>query len=162
MRSLPLVGVLGLALSFAAAGCGDNNNTNSTGATAANVYTAALAGANEVPPTTSAATGTATLTINAASVDYQIQVQGITDVVAGHIHSGAAGVAGPVRVTLVKSPAPGVTNGVLAQGTFTASDVTGVTYDELLTEIRNGTAYVNVHTQVNPGGEIRGQIVPAR
>ncbi len=164
MRSLSLVGILCLALSFAAA-CSDNSYT--TGATnvppttvpaANNVFAASLSGTSEVPPTTTTATGTATFTVNASSVDFKIEVQGITDVVAGHIHSGAAGVNGPVRVTLVESAVPGVTNGVLAQGSFTSSGVSGVTYDELLNEIRNGTAYVNVHTVANPGGEIRGQI----
>jgi hypothetical protein len=32
------------------------------------------------------------------------------------------------------------------------------TYDSLLARINGGTAYVNVHTRKNPGGEIRGQI----
>jgi hypothetical protein len=32
------------------------------------------------------------------------------------------------------------------------------TFDSLMTRLNNGTAYVNVHTRRNPGGEIRGQI----
>jgi hypothetical protein len=47
---------------------------------------------------------------------------------------------------------------VLIQGSFTAADVTGITYDQLLTEMRNGNAYANVHTTAFGGGEIRGQI----
>lgn len=159
MRAQSLLAALCLALSFVAAGCSDNNG--GTGATANNVFTATLSGANEVPPTGSTATGTATFTINGSTVDYQISVQNITDVVGGHIHSGEVGVSGPVRVTLVQ-PAPGVTTGVLAQGTFSAENVNGITYDEMVAEIRNGKAYVNVHTAVNRGGEIRGQLVPMR
>jgi len=34
-----------------------------------------------------------------------------------------------------------------------------VKYDSLLVLLRNGQAYVNVHTTANPGGEIRGQLV---
>lgn len=158
MRSKQLAGVLCLVLSFVAPAC-DDDDDNGTGATGTNAFTAVLTGANEVPSVTSAATGTATININGSTVDYRIEVQGITDVIGGHIHSGAAGVSGPVRVTLVPSPYPGVTNGVLSEGTFSASDVSGITYDELLNEIRTGMAYVNVHTTANPGGEIRGQIV---
>ena len=29
----------------------------------------------------------------------------------------------------------------------------------LAAKIRSGTAYINVHTLANPGGEIRGQLV---
>jgi hypothetical protein len=47
---------------------------------------------------------------------------------------------------------------VLAEGTFTASNVSGIGFGDLLTAIRNGTAYVNVHTTQFPGGEIRGQL----
>jgi hypothetical protein len=43
---------------------------------------------------------------------------------------------------------------VTRQATFT-----GVfTFDSLLTRIRAGTTYINVHTRKFPGGEIRGQV----
>jgi hypothetical protein len=32
------------------------------------------------------------------------------------------------------------------------------TYDSLLTRIRAGTTYLNVHTRRNGGGEVRGQV----
>jgi len=44
--------------------------------------------------------------------------------------------------------------------TITPSNLTGaVGYDSLLVLMRNGMAYVNVHTAANPAGEIRGQLV---
>jgi hypothetical protein len=51
-------------------------------------------------------------------------------------------------------------SGILASAEITrASAFQGVfTMDSVLTRMRNGTAYVNVHTTANPGGEIRGQI----
>jgi hypothetical protein len=47
---------------------------------------------------------------------------------------------------------------VLAEGTFTASDVSAISFADLLAAIRAGTTYVNVHTTQFPGGEIRGQL----
>jgi hypothetical protein len=32
--------------------------------------------------------------------------------------------------------------------------------DSLLVLLRNGNAYINIHTAANPDGEIRGQIRP--
>ena len=48
-------------------------------------------------------------------------------------------------------------NGRLVEGSFTAADVTGISFEELLAEMQAGTAYVNVHTTQFPGGEMRGQ-----
>jgi hypothetical protein len=53
-------------------------------------------------------------------------------------------------------------DGILISGSFQASQVTGVTYEELLNQMRAGTAYANVHTTQFPGGEIRGQVRLAR
>lgn len=45
-------------------------------------------------------------------------------------------------------------------GSITTSPIIGETLisDQLLLEIIDGLAYVNIHTQRNPAGEIRGQI----
>ena len=55
---------------------------------------------------------------------------------------------------------PGATrfDGQFYEGSFEASDVTGITYDELLAGFRAGTVYGNVHTTAFPGGEMRGQV----
>jgi hypothetical protein len=37
--------------------------------------------------------------------------------------------------------------------------VSNISFDSVLVLLRNGNAYVNVHTTAVPGGEIRGQIV---
>ena len=92
-------------------------------------------------------------------------MHGITAITGAHIHSGAAGSNGSIRIALY--PAPGTNfsatptggvDGILIQGSFNSSQVTGVTYDELLSEMRAGTAYANVHTTQYPGGEIRAQV----
>ena len=50
---------------------------------------------------------------------------------------------------------------ILAEGTFTAANVTGISFADLLAAIRAGNTYVNVHTTAFPGGEIRGQLARA-
>jgi hypothetical protein len=152
MRRTPIALSLCLLLALVAVGCDDDDDDDG------DVFRATLSGANEVPAQTTTATGTATLTHNNGSVDFSIQVNGITAVTGAHIHSGAAGANGPVRVTLFGGPTTGDLTGSLAQGTFRASDVTGISFDDLLNEMRNGSAYVNVHTTAAPDGLIRGQI----
>jgi hypothetical protein len=151
MRTLLVPSALVFTLGLIAGGCNDATED-------ANVFRAQLSGSNEVPANGTGASGTAGLTFEGGVVSYAIEVHGITDVLFSHIHSGPAGVNGPVRVFLFRGPQPGTFDGVLVQGSFTAADVTGVTFDELVSQMRSGDAYVNVHTTQFPGGEIRGQV----
>src|SRR5688500_10703623 len=52
-----------------------------------------------------------------------------------------------------------------ASGNVQASDLTGVlagkTINDLVSAIQSGNTYVNVHTEENPKGELRGQIIEA-
>jgi hypothetical protein len=64
---------------------------------------------------------------------------------AAHLQIGAAGTAGPIVVTLC-APC-----GLTAGGAKLLPP-------KAVQAIRNGTAYVNVHTRKNPKGEIRGQL----
>lgn len=110
------------------------------------------------------ATGSAAFQRDDEIVAYSINVQNITGVTAAHIHGPAgAGQNAGVIVGLFTGPAGGTgdVNGSLVTGTFAAANLSataGVSMDSLLVLMRNGQAYVNVHTAVNPGGEIRGQI----
>src|SRR5205085_11466196 len=62
-----------------------------------------LSGSNEVPPVTTAATGSGTITITSdKSVSGSVTTSGINGT-AAHIHEGAAGVSGPVIVPLSKT-----------------------------------------------------------
>ncbi len=50
-------------------------------------------------------------------------------------------------------------SGQFARGTITANSlVPTVSLDSLKNLLKNGNGYVNVHTIVNPAGEIRGQV----
>lgn len=117
------------------------------------VFTADLNGANERPtPVTTAATGTAIVTVLGNLVSWKVDVVNIDSILAGHIHHGVADSAGPVRVNF----APAVT-GQNFTGTATVGSAT--VEDSILVFMRAGRGYVNIHTAVNGGGEIRGQLV---
>lgn len=140
----------GLVAAFLTAACDDEDTIDLTASP--------LTGQNEVPARPSNATGSATFTIEGSTVTYSLTVRQLTGITAAHIHSGAVGVNGPIRVTLFTGAATGLTDGVLSEGSFGAADVTGITFDELINEMRSGNAYVNVHTVAFPAGEIRAQV----
>src|SRR6202171_1188305 len=139
-----------------------------------NGFAAHLTGTQEVittstsAPGTSLATGMATfqLSDDGQALRYRLSVSHLTGIVGSHIHLNGAGVNGPVVVPLFNSAVPtGEVNGLLAQGTITAASfvgqLAGHPFSELLTDIRSGDAYVNVHTASRPSGEIRGQVTSA-
>lgn len=130
---------------------------NATGVPAGlEIFTATLNGANEKPtPVTTTATGHATVTILGDSlVSWEVIIDSpIDSIVAGHIHrfnpdTGFGGV--------VVNFAPPAT-GLDFTGTATLGSATPL--DSILDIIRDGRAYVNIHTRVNGGGEIRGNLV---
>lgn len=142
-------------------------------------FEAALSGENEVPAVTTTATGTATLTVEESEIVYRVEVVNLENVFVSHIHVGAEDESGPVRLNLCgtpDTPACATTgSGVLVEGSNGNTAVTGtsadITFDSLVSAIRAGNAYVNVHTSDGveppntgpgdfPGGEIRGQITP--
>lgn len=58
-------------------------------------------------------------------------------------------------------PTAGMVTGVIDPADVIGPTAQGIApgeFDELVRAIRAGTAYVNVHTNKHPGGEIRGQI----
>ena len=150
MRSARCLVPVALLAGFAAVSC-------TKGTDGLEVLQADLSGSNEVPARNTGATGTAGITIEGQTVHFVVEVHNIQAVSLSHIHSGAAGSNGPVRVNFYTGPVTGPLNGILAQGSFTAADVKGVSFDELLSELRSGNAYVNVHSPTFPAGEIRGQ-----
>jgi CHRD domain-containing protein len=167
---------LGLAL-FAAA-CGSSTSPSSTQPTTV-VFTAALSAANETPaPITNAdkdARGSSTMTfhltrdssgtITAATVDFVYSLSGFppgTPIILTHIHEGGPGIGGGVKIGAPLSPATAIT---LADGTatnITFSNISGwgdgIPLVQRIIDNPNGF-YFNVHSQLNPGGAVRGQLV---
>jgi len=155
-----------LTVACASAQAGDNNN-----------HIAILSGDGEVPPRDTRARGVAIFHISpdALSIKYILIASNINNVTAAHIHVGQPGAIGPVVQFLAGDfpPGGGRTDGVLAKGTIDGTGLrgplTGMPLSALITEIKAGNTYVNVHTNdgvapINtgpgdfPGGEIRGQV----
>lgn len=108
--------------------------------------TATINGAQQVPANSSSATGTFTGSYNSSNqqLTYTVVYQGLTPSVA-HIHTGPAGVSGPVAIPFANLASP-------ITGTVTLSDVQA-------TQLLNNGMYVNIHTSgTYSGGEIRGDI----
>jgi len=120
----------------------------------ADTYTATLSGANEVPAVESDATGTATVTIDGNVLSWRVEVKGLDNPTMAHIHGAAAGENGGVLVPLFREDKGEDFSGVLTEGKTTVED-------DVIAAIRAGNAYVNVHTEANPRGEIRGQLEAA-
>jgi hypothetical protein len=127
-------------------------------------FTAMLSGGEEVPPVTTESTGVASFNVTGPeAIEYSVNVTGMDKVTAAHIHSGATGENGEVVVTLFKADSPtGQISGNLANGTITGSSLEGqmqgTAVSDLVKAMERGETYVNVHTEANPNGEIRGQV----
>lgn len=76
-------------------------------------------------------------------------------VTASHFHMGAAGVPGPVII-----PLTGALDGNMAMVTLEALEFSDeMDFYEFLLESIKGNVFINVHTELNPDGEIRGQVM---
>ena len=122
---------------------------------------AKLTGQEEVPPVQTEATGTVVFHPSEDSVHFIADASNIQGVTAGHIHTGNPGENGPPVVTLFKFDSP--QNEVDLDDTITADTLEGPLQgkqiSDLITAMSNGSTYVNIHTEQNPNGEIRGQIM---
>jgi hypothetical protein len=130
-----------------------------------------LKGGNEVPAVETDGFGVSVMRLNRAEtgLSFALITAHLENIHMAHIHCGAAGVNGPVVAFLFGPADPMVTkNGLLSSGTLTDADVIPRTsavcptdvndLADVVALIRAGNAYVNVHTEANPGGEIRGQL----
>ena len=106
-----------------------------------------LSGDQEVPPVQTSATGNGTIMVeDDKSVKGKITTSGIKGTGA-HIHEGAPGKNGPDIITLKKTS----DNEWSLPGD---AKLTDAQYDAY----KAGSLYINVHSDANKGGEIRGQL----
>lgn len=137
---------------------------------------AQLSGFEEVPSISTTGHGTfrATISNDGQSIQWELRYAALEGEVAqAHLHLGQPGVNGAVSVFLCSNlgngpagtqpcPPPPAT----LTGTIVADDVIGPAaqgiepgeLDEVIRAIRHGAVYANVHSDLFPGGEIRGQL----
>lgn len=131
------------AAALLAAGCAQMSSPAPSGA---NVI---LNGNQEVPPVSTAATGSGTIRVLMdRSVSGSVMTSGVAGT-AAHIHLGAPGQNGPVIIPLNRT----ADNAWSVPASIRLNDTQ---YEAF----RLGNLYVNVHSAANPGGEIRGQLTP--
>ena len=129
-------------------------------------YAVQLHPANEVPPVNSHAFGSAFVTFNPFNnnIAFEVHASGIASPTMAHIHRGAAGVNGPVIINFATSSgqiAGGRASGVGSITTFQSANLLPTDLIALSNAPSAAGYYVNVHSTAFPGGEIRGQLVPA-
>jgi hypothetical protein len=115
-------------------------------------YTASLVGASETPPTNSAGTGSASVDLDtmAKTLSWTLSYSGLSGpATMAHFHGPApVGKSAGVQIPLT---------GDLASPVKGSASIT----DAQAADLKAGLWYVNIHTAAHPGGEIRGQVVPA-
>ena len=120
---------------------------------AVTTYKGTLGGGSEVPPVTTAAMGTAAVNLDTATkqASWRVEYHGLSGpATAAHIHCGAAaGANSGVAVALGAGP----TAASPMQGS-------GAMTDAQIADLAAGKCYVNIHTDKNKGGELRGQLAP--
>lgn len=116
----------------------------------------------------STARGNAVLAAFPDGIHFQAVVYNLSGNPTGaHLHGPAtAQQNGGIVVPLCGAPQPAVLtectmqNGALKiQGVIT-SQLVGMTPAEFISALNNGLLYINVHTELNPAGEARGQVIP--
>ncbi len=112
---------------------------------ASTCFSATLSGAEEVPPTSSTASGYGkfSLSTDRTTLLYTIQTTDVVSETMAHIHIAPVGIDGPITIPLPLGSTK------VGTATLTLTDTNA---------LATGQLYVNVHTEANPGGDIRGQI----
>jgi hypothetical protein len=132
-----------------------------------------LSGAQEDPTVITDGRGIAVLRINGNTISYRVRYRNLDDIQQAHIHIGAADTVGGIAAFLCSNlgtgtpgtplcpPAPGELTGVIDTADVLDLPAQGVpagSIADLITALRRGLAYVNIHTAASPMGEIRGDV----
>ncbi len=113
-------------------------------------FNISLSPSQEVPAVEAMTMASAVVEIDTSKGAFRVELDAseLTNVVGAHVHDGMLGMNGPVAFGLTDN----------GDGTFSLAEtkITQGMEDALLA----GNWYLNVHTEANPSGEVRGQIVP--
>jgi len=126
-------------------------------------YFTPLTGMEEVPPVNTNGTGIALFDLLDNHINFKVNVTMLKNIQSAQIYRGEFGQNGEIIISLLNSSSPiDVHNGTLVKGQLTAKDLVGSlkgkTINELVQLFNNTKAYLNIHTEQYPNGEIRGQI----
>jgi hypothetical protein len=141
---------------------------------------ATLTGYEEVPSVSTVASGEfrAQISKDDQTIEYELTYSGLQGTVQqSHIHVAQLSVNGSIVIWLCHTAAPfldptgkapecpqsgtvtgTITSGNVIAGSMAPQQLTAGDLAEIIAAIRAGAAYANVHTNLSPGGEIRGQI----
>lgn len=139
-------------------------------------FKAILISSEVSPPVSTNLSGIAQLVLEKSApllLTYNVTITGLANnndnnVTSVHLHNGIRGYNGTEIKELKILPGYNE-NGIVAKGNLSASDsfsseLAGkgdLALNSLIQYIGNGEVYVDVHTQDNPHGELRGQIFPS-
>ena len=130
-------------------------------------FGAVLTGGEEVPPVTTDALAVVHLERKpGGSIHYRLWAAAhISQAMAAHVHLGAYNQNGAVVAFLFALPTPQdfhrgdlIAEGVIRDENVIARPGFEASVANLLQRMRQGRAYVNLHTVAHPPGEIRGQL----
>ena len=140
-------------------------NSNTETVFAKKIAEIELSGNEEIPSVITSATGKATFrtAVNDTIIKYKINITGFPDATGAHIHIGKVGENGEPIVDLLKDAKENPTKeGMVIRGNITDTDLMrtmqGKGISDLISLLDSGNTYVNIHTEKNPNGEIRGQL----
>ena len=124
-----------------------------------------LSGKEEVPPTKSDANAWAKFQeVNGgAQIAYWVSISGLNKITGAHLHEGVKGQNGDVVAVLAgNKSATGGNSTISLSGNITKNDLQGPLkgkeVSNLVSQMKNSSIYVNVHTEEYKDGAIRGQI----
>jgi len=124
-------------------------------------FMAELTPDQETAEVESDATGDASIMFSedGMSLEFTVNAEGLTNALAGHLHSGATGENGPVEIALFNNEEATDYDGEVASGTLSEDDLAGeMSWEDFTKAMVAGDIYVNLHTEQYPDGELRGQV----
>ena len=131
------------------------------------VLSASITSSQEVPApeggVPGAAVGEATLWFNHTdnTVTFMIAYANMSgELTVAHFHGAPAGTAGGVVQTICGQPAPAIIGDCPAGGNSGFLFGTWEVPDDQVEALLSGGLYINLHTALNPAGELRGQVFP--
>ena len=148
MLNKSLAAALAIVAAALVAGCADMKSKMPDWMPGSGAIKVTLTGAEEVPPVTTAGTGSGSFRVaEDGTITGSVTTKDVPGT-AAHIHQGAKGKNGPIIVPLTKN-----------------GDTYAVPEGRKLNEaqmkaLKEGGLYVNVHTAKHKGGEVRAQLQP--